>query len=385
MSRQNSSSLSKLQRRPDRHCSLNVSILTSPFQSRRLWNVCLSSSLTPRLDLLVTGLDALKSHQAEFSQDLRNKVSTDIARAVSGAAGTEMSTIAGHDRARSTLQQAAGALSQGHGELATAVDNMVGKMQAAFGESSSQMNNEVGELSRDDHLPRCGQRRDRCTAARCRHKSGHGCHARGRRRHGVFRARGGGAGRAPLRRGRRSCGRRSALCRCGSEEPRGLREHDQAGTGASEGHWRGTGWLQRTLQAFQETHGAFRSTVAPLQQAITQLGGVQETLATQLEQTRSLSEALTGASHEAKQTLLSLQQAWASHEQRFASVDASAERFFGQIREGLDSYTSVIRTFVGELDEKFAKALHELGSVVNELETTVDGLEQTVRRQAGVR
>ena len=347
----------------------------------------LSSSLTPRLDLLVTGLDALKSHQAEFSQDLLNKVSTDIARAVSGAAGTEMSTIAGTLTGLvSTLQQAAGALSQGHGELATAVDNMVGKMQAAFGESSSQMNNEVARAIQKmiTYLDAASG----ATATQLRDAGTSLATAATRAADGVTvsfeRATGAMAERLSVA----ADGAADAVLRSADAVQKSLAGYESTikqvqellkASGEAQAGFKGT------LQAFQETHGAFRSTVVPLQQAITQLGGVQETLSKQLEHTRSLSEALTGASHEAKQTLLSLQQAWASHEQRFASVDASAERFFGQIREGLDSYTTVIRTFVGELDEKFAKALHELGSVVNELETTVDGLEQTVRRQAGVR
>lgn len=347
----------------------------------------LSQSFSPRLDQMVTGIGDLKSHQATFSQDLMTRVSSEISRSVSGAAGTEMAAVAETLRSLvAVLQQSAGALSQGHGEMASAVDSIIQRMQTAFGDSSAHMNQEMGRAIEKmvTYLDAAGG----AAAGQLRNAS-----------QDAATALSGAADRMTTSFEVASSGAAERLT-VAAKDVAALFVQSSGSIQQSFGQYERTlervqGVLQASgdaqaslrgvVQALQETHGAFRASVLPLQQAINRLGDVEQGMGAQLQNTRDLAQSLTGTAQEMKTSLVTLQQAWASHERRFEDVDRSAEKFFGQIREGVDAYTASIKGFVGQLDAQFAKALGELSSVVNELETTVDGLEQVMRNQVALR
>jgi hypothetical protein len=347
-------------------------------------NAELAHSFAPRFDQLVQGLGDLKNQQVEFSSELLTTVSRDISKSVAGAAGSEMTAVAQTLNSLVTvLQQTAGSLAQGHREMTVAVESIIEKMQGAFGQSTSQLTDEttraISQLT--TYLDAASGAAASNLRTASQDAAGALTGAAGTLIESLQTA-SGGAADAMLAAAReaaasfaQSAGAIQTSC---AQHERSLEKANTVVRATTEA----VGALNGVVAALQQTHGAFHTSVQPLQDAIARLAHTQQTVTGQLEQTRQLASSLTDAGEQMKHTLATMQQVWTNHERRFDELDDSAEKFFGQIREGVDAYTTSIRGFVGELDASFSKSLRELSSVVNELDTTVDGLEQVMRRQA---
>lgn len=343
----------------------------------------LSQRFSPRIDQLVTGLEDLKGQQASFSHDVMNTVTKELTKALSGAAGTEMmavtETLAGLVR---VLQQTSGSLSQGQQEVASAITQVIARLEGAFTQGTESLSVETAKT-----IERIARHLDEAGGSAAHHltTASEGAAASlGKAAERIASTMEGAAGQTADRLAVAATDAAARISNAAVSVEVGAAKYQQtlgqmhnvlrAASDASAG-------LRATLQALQETHGAIRGTVEPLSSGIARLSQLHESVGAQLEHTKSLSAGLTATALEVKQTLVTLQQTWGNHERRFEDLDASAEKFFVQIREGVDSFTGAVRGFVGELDASFAKSMSELSSVVNELETTIDDLEQVLRRR----
>lgn len=388
----------------------------------------LSQRFSPRLDQLVTGLTDLKGQQASFSHDVMDTVTKQLTKALSGAAGTEMmavtETLGGLVK---VLQQTSGSMSQSQQEMTTAITHVIGRLEGAFVEGQHALSAETTSTIERiaQHLDQAGgaaalqlttasQKAAEAMGGAATHISAQTVHAIERLTSNMESASGQVAQSLAAASGEASSSFGSAASQAAAALE-GAAEHAAerlalaateaanciiAAAGAVEAgaaKYQQTleqmhsvlraandvsGGLRGTLQALQETHGAIRGTVDPLNSSIARLADVHQTVGTHLESTKSLTAGLISTAAGAQQTLVTLQQVWNNHERRFEQLDESAEKFVLQLRDGVDTFTGTVRSFVGELDGHFSKSLSELSSVVNELDSTVGDLETALRRRS---
>jgi uncharacterized protein YukE len=76
-----------------------------------------------------------------------------------------------------------------------------------------------------------------------------------------------------------------------------------------------------------------------------------------------------------------LRQVWQQYEERFAGVDASLERAFQELNEGLEAFSGRIKQFMVEIDQSLGRSVEGLSGVANEIVAGLDSMESVTARK----
>jgi hypothetical protein len=341
----------------------------------------LSHTFTPKLNELVSGLDQLRGQQTSFSEDVLRSVTEQVATAMRSAAGTEMGQL------KDTLvvlvrqlQEAVGGLAAGHEQMGGLVKGVVARMETAFGQSASALTTEttkaVGNLAL--YMESAGiaastqlsnataSMSSTLTAAAGKVLTS--LESAGEKAAGQLT---GAASEASTRFSEAGVLVHAAATKFEQTAGRLSGLQEQNGAMLVE--------LRSLLQNFREAHGAFRTSAEPLQGAVHSLNRVSESMRTQMKDAEAFHQALVQAAQDVRTSHQFMQQAWGQYETRFKGIDESLGRVFTQIDDGTRSYSGLVKTYIGEIDKSFSKALQDLGTIVRELDETVEAYARTSR------
>ena len=105
---------------------------------------------------------------------------------------------------------------------------------------------------------------------------------------------------------------------------------------------------------------SLRETSSGIRVASLEIRGASETVA-------RLTESIADSAKQLRVAQDRIASSWQDYAQKFDKTDEQLANVFRQIEEGLDRYTTRIRTFTVEVDQSLAKAVGTLTAVVDEL------------------
>lgn len=344
----------------------------------------LSHTFSPKLNQLVSGLDQLRGQQTSFSEEVLRTVTEQVSKAMTSAAGTEMGQL------KDTLvvlvrqlQESVGALATGQTQMGDLVNGVVARMETAFGQSASALTTEttkaVGNLAL--YMESAGiaastqlsnataSMSSTLTAAAGKVMTS--LESAGEKAAGQLT---GAASEASTRFSEAGVLVHAAATKFEQTAGRLSGLQDQNGAMLGE--------LRTVLQSFREAHGAFRTSAEPLLGAAQSLNRVSESMRTQMKDAEGFQQALVQAAQDVRTSHQFMQQAWGQYETRFKGIDESLGRVFSQIDDGTRSYSGLVKTYIGEIDKSFSKALQDLGTIVRELDETVEAYARTSRPES---
>jgi ABC-type transporter Mla subunit MlaD len=247
------------------------------------------------------------------------------------------------------LREAASTLSTGQQQMVGAADGLVARIQETFNQSASQMSAETLRAVQQivSNLDAAGQ----STAAQLRQAG----EDSSRRFGEVFSSMEGGI----------------------------------AGLGKAVGQLTDTVGQQRQLAervsgllgALSDAHASLRSTVEPLTLATRSLSSAGGILSERLSGLDGVVGALKEVAADMNSSQQQLRQVWQQYEERFAGVDASLERAFQELNEGLEAFSGRIKQFMVEIDQSLGRSVEGLSGVANEIVAGLDSMESVTARK----
>ncbi len=331
----------------------------------------MQQSFGPQLGLVVTGLQELKGQQAQFSEELLNKVSASLREALSGAAGTEMErmgeTLSG---LVSVLQQSAGMLSSGQSEMAQAVSGIIDRIEHAFGQSATALSAETTKV-----IERLVLQMDAAGTSTAGAMT-----AAGRQAAESLTTAGSQAARTmsdAAIEAARQFGESATLVTAGANR---FGEVAKRVADLHGEHGKSLQQVQAVLKELQTVHGAFKLTVEPLNGAVAGLRTVNEALGARVQESTTLQKSLVAAAADVRAAQEQMRHAFEDYESRFKGVDESLGRTFKELNSGVDAYSETIRSFVVETEKSFSKAVGQLSGILKGLDESVEELAKVRAR-----
>ncbi|HNW36622.1 MAG TPA: hypothetical protein PKM25_16915, partial [Candidatus Ozemobacteraceae bacterium] len=139
--------------------------------------------------------------------------------------------------------------------------------------------------------------------------------------------------------------------------------------------------LNQNVKSLQDVLMLLRQAAAPLQESAKAAKDASD-------QTRNASVEIKNwvvdckeISSNLTQTTTNLQAAWNQSVSRFEGVDASLKEVMSELIRGVEAYSQQVKKFQSDLDTHLAKALGDLGGVVNELGDQIGDLDEVLRRK----
>lgn len=336
--------------------------------------------LSPQIAELKEALQGMRSDQGEVSDRLINSVVAKFEQTMTGAAGREMDALG---ETLQKLNSAVTASSEGmerqQERMSASLAEMAALIQGSLGESSSQLQQELGTA-----IARLTRASERSAEAMREASEAAGASTRSAMQ-GAADMMGAtltAAVEALSNRLEESSGRVSqSLSSAGESAARRLdataeevvvrlaslnegfdRSAAIAGrlddvvlqvTGAAEALGDAGTQLREVMPSLRETSSGIRM-------ASLEIRGAAETVA-------ELTESIADSSQQLRAAQDRVAQSWQEYSQKFDRTDEQLAGIFRQIEEGLDRYTTRIRTFTVEVDQSLAKAVGTLTAVVDDL------------------
>lgn len=139
--------------------------------------------------------------------------------------------------------------------------------------------------------------------------------------------------------------------------------------------------LNQNVKSLQDILMLLRQAAAPLQESAKAAKDASD-------QTRNASVEIKNWVVDCKeisanltQTTTNLQTAWNQSVTRFEGVDASLKEVMSELIRGVEAYSQQVKKFQADLDTHLAKALGDLGGVVNELGDQISDLDEVLRHK----
>jgi ABC-type transporter Mla subunit MlaD len=143
--------------------------------------------------------------------------------------------------------------------------------------------------------------------------------------------------------------------------------------------------LGETLGEINDAGSSIESVAGALKGSLDDFKTMQENVASRMDLAfRSASEAneaLKEAGNQIGKVASELGGAWQSYRDRFEKVDEDLDKTFQSLQEGLENYSTNLRTFHTSLDGQFGKAVESLGALVKGLGDQVDELVDAASRK----
>ena len=307
----------------------------------------MSETLTPQFGQLLDGLHELRGQQAEFSNEVLERVSRELAGSLSGAAGNEMREMAATlNGLVGVLRDVSTALQDGQRRMLEVTEGAVGQMRDAFNETSGQLTGSAVEAVRE-MLSRVEAAGD--VTARQLRLSGE---ESSRRFSDTFTMLESGVERIEG----------SVVAMSGLLEKNGEMS-DRMGA------------LMRTIGS---AHESFAGTAEPLERASQQLSAVGTALAERLQKLEGVAATLQSASAQLEAAQQQIDAVWRHYQERFENVDVSLEKAFAQVTQGIDGLAGRTKNYLSEVDQSLGESVQKLGGLVSELH---DALEELVEKR----
>ncbi len=125
-----------------------------------------------------------------------------------------------------------------------------------------------------------------------------------------------------------------------------------------------------------------QSTLQSIEQTGASLSALSEASERNLEQNKVIAEALHNSVQSIQATQDRFKQIWEEYRQRFEGVDKSLQNVFEELDSRFESYKSRVIEFSTRLDAETAKGMQHLRGVIEELQSTLDDLSDTLGKAA---
>lgn len=336
--------------------------------------------LSPQIAELKDVLHGMRSDQGEASDRLINSVVAKFEQTMTGAAGREMDALGQTlQQLNSAVTASAEGMERQQERMSASLAEMAALIQGSLGESSSQLQQELGTA-----IARLTRASERSAEAMREASEAAGASTRSAMQDAaeVMGSTLTAAVEALSGRLEESSGRASELlASAGDSAARRLdataeevvtrmaslnegfdRSAAIAGrlgevvvqvTGAAEALGEAGSQLREVMPSLRETSSGIRM-------ASLEIRGAAETVA-------ELTGSIADSSTQLRIAQDRAAQSWQEYAQKFDRTDEQLAAIFKQIEEGLDRYTTRIRTFTVEVDQSLAKAVGTLTAVVDDL------------------
>ncbi|NCB39908.1 MAG: methyl-accepting chemotaxis protein [Erysipelotrichia bacterium] len=394
----------------------------------------LASRMSPAIDRLLSAIESIRSDRSELGENVLSNVVEQFKESLSGTAGGELDRLAG------TLRDLDGALQRTAGSIATGQDH-INKTTLDIAESVKQALNSSGESMNEFFSKSMREFSDQIRGAAsdsATELKGSGASVAAQLQQsvqemtsllkqsfegvkdGLERIKGSSGEvaetmKVAMEKGGQSVQNQMALAMQRFSETmmqtseKTSKEMTKAGSTLSDSLANASsdfvGGVKKLDLSISQLDGLARSGIAVQESLNTNIKALQDILmvirqaATPLQESALAAKEASGhtkdASIEIKQwvsdcreisgsmteTTTNLQQAWENSISRFEGVDKSLKVVIEELIRGVEAYTQQIKKFHQELDIHLAKAIGDLGGVVNELGEQIGDLDEALRQK----
>lgn len=318
------------------------------FQLAEAFEKSMENSLQPALGQVVEQLQGLREDQVKASDETLERLISEFSTTISGAAGEEMKAFASAVGQMSTgLQEQISAMSQSHERMQRSSQQAVHQLTETFRESSRQLNEELAASVRD----MVGQISATVAEMTTELK----------------------------RASETTTSNMNQIVERFDESVAKLRQSVADVREITTQTKYVTEGLDELIHAMRESHDQLAATAEPIRRASEQfsataaaMGGSSDSMQQSGQLLSNTLENLAGLQEE-------IREAWNDYQNRFEQVDASLERVFGQLDDGLKRYADSTSTYMKELDHHASDVVRTLAGAVRELNDSIDELAELNR------